>query len=582
MGLLPWLAIVITGLFFAGSAGLINLFPDKDKIDQYVSGGSCAPKVESDVRLGINVSVGQEIHNDKGLPVEWVLVKKDAGIPGWKVKGNNAGVGAEMGVIGLSVPIVGQLPNLDADGKEVWLGIGHCDQANKDTDPDCKDPVTQDAVFIPTTAGPSPGDLEWPSCANESWGTDIDGDGTPDIIDEECKDEPGYWWLFNVYVRADKFVDEVGAPAEVSDEFIPCWAKLACGIGDIWGNERKRVWEKYLDTGECLVDQDAIGAQAIGAAALGGQPNFINKENITILVTADLQVVDQIPEALIFANTMDLPPDGTSSVLVGTYQSKYDVYFLTTGAVLTLVKQDGSTPYYNYNELVNKDIPQGSSLQLGTFQPATGFAYEWWTPACKPAIYLYPEVTTDLNVKVIPQGNLTKSIPSYPTSGWDVTANPSGKIQSLGKDYPYLFYEADIEKIKVPKEGWVVEVGELDRFFKDLLPKLGLNKQEQTDFTSYWVPKLLFHSLPTDSPYYYIGLLDREQLDKVEEIQFSQEPDNFIRLRFVFEALFGPQFVQPPSLSEIPARTGFTAVDWGGILLNGTCEEGIAKDIESK
>ncbi|PIP61458.1 hypothetical protein COW99_04110 [Candidatus Roizmanbacteria bacterium CG22_combo_CG10-13_8_21_14_all_38_20] len=183
---------------------------------------------------------------------------------------------------------------------------------------------------------------------------------------------------------------------------------------------------------------------------------------------------------------------------------------------------------------------------------------------------------------MIPQGNLTKSIPSYPTSGWDVTANPSGKIQSLGKDYPYLFYEANIEKIKVPKEGWVVEVGELDRFFKDLLPKLGLNKQEQTDFMSYWVPKLLFHSLPTDSPYYYIGLLDREQLDKVEEIQFSQEPDNFIRLRFVFEALNVSQPAQAPILTGNLKRSGFTAVDWGGILLNGTCEEGIAKDIESK
>lgn len=580
MGLLPWLVIVLSSLFFAGSSGLVNFFPTTQVgLGSGIPGSAqCQPEVEIDETLKIILDAGQQARYPDHESYTWIRIKKDAAVPGWKVLGNESGTaGAEMEKIGIS----------ESEGKDVYTGIGHCGNPADKSDPNCVDPLVQDAVFIPSAEGAKRGDPEWPNCANSGWDVDTDGDGKQDIIDDQCMAEPGYWWLFNVYIREDRFADHLGNPLPIEDKNLPCWTKLACGTGDVWGNERDRLWQKYLSTGVCPADQEVTGASvSVGASALGKYPSFINKDQISILLVADPFIVDQIPQALVFYNTTDKTPEGTPSELIGTFESDYNVYYLVSGSTLTLVKQDGTPPYYNYTQLSNKDIPSGSSLQLGTFQPAVGFAYEWWTPACKPAIYLYPETTTDLNVKVIPQGMLTKTIPSYPVSGWDVTANPSGQIKSMGKDYPYLFYEANIEKIKVPKEGWVVKIGELEDFFGDLLPKLGLNEQEQADFTSYWIPKLTKDLVL--SGYYFVGLVEREELDRIEEIQFSQDPDNFIRLRFVFEALPGPQSVQledslpTPVLPELSLRSGFTAVDWGGIIINGSCEDGTVQNVISR
>ena len=58
----------------------------------------------------------------------------------------------------------------------------------------------------------------------------------------------------------------------------------------------------------------------------------------------------------------------------------------------------------------------------------------------KPVLYLYPETTTEVSVKLDYQGTLTTTYPAY-NNGWVVTAEPDGTLTSDGREYSYLFWE---------------------------------------------------------------------------------------------------------------------------------------------
>ena len=216
------------------------------------------------------------------------------------------------------------------------------------------------------------------------------------------------------------------------------------------------------------------------------------------------------------------------------------------------------------------------SLQLGVLQFRTVDEWNPYIPVCKPAIYLYPEETTNINVKLDLDGKLTESIPTYDSeNGWNVKAEPDGKIEKCNNvtmkqcnNYDYLYYEADIKNITVPKDGWVIQRSAIGDQLSDILTKLGLNEKESRDFLEYWVPKL------SEKPYYFMTLMENEELNNKEKLIFSQNPDTLIRVRFLFEGLDRPIDVKPLNLPETPERVGFTAVDWGGGVINGSCDAG--------
>ncbi|MBI4129754.1 hypothetical protein HY468_00390 [Candidatus Roizmanbacteria bacterium] len=268
----------------------------------------------------------------------------------------------------------------------------------------------------------------------------------------------------------------------------------------------------------------------------------------------------------------------------------YDVFF-HAGIIYMTDTTDGSADKektWMYNG-TSDEPPLGTgwhnpSLQLNTLKFVTTSEWTWATPECKPALYLYPEKETQLSVKVLPQGHLTESIPPHGVNGWNVTAFPDGRIypftQSpnypITQSYPYLYYEAALEKVAVPKDqGWIKTKDELPAFFHTILPELGLNEKEAQDFKDYWLPKLT-----TEGTKWYITLIERDELDRVEPIQFSTQPDTFIRVRFYFEKLDNQSPIHQVTLSPIhpftqsPVRSGFTVVDWGGIMGNGSCGVG--------
>ena len=224
----------------------------------------------------------------------------------------------------------------------------------------------------------------------------------------------------------------------------------------------------------------------------------------------------------------------------------------------------------NQNPSVNQDELQ---LEYFLLRNYTLMLQAWWTPHCKPAVYLYPQKPTMVNVKVKPNGFLTYVDPLYDSQkGWNVLANPDGTLinQSYDKDnqkmYDYLYFESKIRDQAITKldKGWVIKYEELNAFYMKVLPELGFNNQQQSDFIEYWQK-----SLP-ESPYYFVSLVDPKEIDSYEELDITPKPDQVNRVRFYFEPRTEYTTIEPLDLShyyqKVDQNADFTVFEWGGLL----------------
>jgi len=234
-------------------------------------------------------------------------------------------------------------------------------------------------------------------------------------------------------------------------------------------------------------------------------------------------------------------------------------------------------------KFLNERQTEKDSLQLKAFTPWQIPPAGWWTPECKPAIYLYPKNKMNVNVKVTPLGHLTYTDPVYdPKKGWNVTAYPDGTltwldqvtgINSKGEKrstniYDYLYYESKIhdQEINKPSTGYVVAFNDLEDFYQEYLPKMGLNKSETADYIEYWLPIL------PKSDYYFIGLLSPENVDHIEPLEITPAANSILRVRLYYEALSSIEAVvkakdlKQPQNMPLFNRAGFTVVEWGGMV----------------
>ena len=173
----------------------------------------------------------------------------------------------------------------------------------------------------------------------------------------------------------------------------------------------------------------------------------------------------------------------------------------------------------------------------------------------KPAVYLYPVYDSEISVKLEVNGKIIENIPKY-NDGWNVFATKEGLIDNK---YDYLFYEAELNKVIIPKEGFVVSSSDLDSWFDKNLKEMGLNEKELSQFKEYWVPEL------NGSKYYVIKLLSDDFLSENMNLLVSPTPDTMIRLNFYFKGVDNIVKLEEPVITT-PVRNGFTVVEWGGIL----------------
>ncbi len=176
--------------------------------------------------------------------------------------------------------------------------------------------------------------------------------------------------------------------------------------------------------------------------------------------------------------------------------------------------------------------------------------------AFKPAIYLYPQETLKIKVSLSINGEITISEPEY-DNGWDVVVEPGGKIES---SYDYLFYEARLNYLKTPAEGWCVEYEHLELWMNNTLRELGLNEKESKDFKVFWLDFLPIAN------HYEIKLLSKEYLDLNMGLNIDPKPETIIRVILTFSPYQNAVEIDTPLITT-PIRSGFTVVEWGGFII---------------
>ena len=180
------------------------------------------------------------------------------------------------------------------------------------------------------------------------------------------------------------------------------------------------------------------------------------------------------------------------------------------------------------------------------------------TATRKPVLYLYADKETDLELKINPVGNFTFTYPAYKDS-WRVKVHTDGQLTVDGKNYAYLFWEAERDLIRIKNdEGFVVSKDETIAFLEDKLSHIGLNSKEINDFIVYWGPEL------QKNPYNQIYFMFDEDYEKeIGQLESSVKFDSQIRLFMVYKPL---KEYKETSGQKLPAfeRKGFTLVEWGG------------------
>lgn len=246
----------------------------------------------------------------------------------------------------------------------------------------------------------------------------------------------------------------------------------------------------------------------------------------------------------------------------------FDVYFrLKDGQIPTEISSYCPKPEGNITESQQKIIglptPSGTpNLQLETFQVEQGKGkYNWLSAWCKPADYFYPTEKTDIHFDVKPQGEFTYTLPQYPTGGWYFTAFPNGNLLYKEKIYPYIYWDAAIPNnlITRPQTGYSIAYNNLHGFLTTLLPALGLNQKETTEFITYWTRQL------PGSKYYFIGIVPRSQIDILAPLSINPPPESLLRITLYFQPLNEKINVPAPQIKPF-TRKGFTVIEWGAIF----------------
>ncbi len=179
--------------------------------------------------------------------------------------------------------------------------------------------------------------------------------------------------------------------------------------------------------------------------------------------------------------------------------------------------------------------------------------------ASKPVLYLYPEETAEVSVKLDYQGRLTTTYPAY-NDGWVVTAEPDGTLEMDGKEYSYLFWEGVSDAEYDFSKGFVVAGEDTAEFLQEKLALLGLTPREYNEFIVFWLPRM------EGNPYNLIAFQGAAYTDSAP-LEVEPEPDTVLRVFMAYQALEEPMEV--PEQELVPTeRVGFTLVEWGG-----TCVE---------
>lgn len=180
----------------------------------------------------------------------------------------------------------------------------------------------------------------------------------------------------------------------------------------------------------------------------------------------------------------------------------------------------------------------------------------------KPVVYAYPSVPTLIDVSV--GADVTVSDPLY-GNGWNgVLAMPNGLLGYNGKQYNSLFWEGyGHGQYPEVTKGRVVTRSSAESAIRSDLAQQGLNEKETADFMDFWASKI------PSSPYVRLSWLGTNDMERLAPLYVSPAPDTRIRVFLDMEGL--NEYAELPAQTlSAPARRGFTVVEWGGLVTDGS------------
>lgn len=176
----------------------------------------------------------------------------------------------------------------------------------------------------------------------------------------------------------------------------------------------------------------------------------------------------------------------------------------------------------------------------------------------KPILYLYPEKTTEVEVKLARPNLITTNYPKY-GNGWKVTAQPNGDlVTSDGKNFYALYWEESEPETPDFSEGFYVKAAQSAEFLEQKLTEIGLNDRERNEFIMHWLPKLEANQGNL------IQFILTDELEQHNQLQISPTVDSLLRVHMHFKPASKEVKIKPQTFAGFERR-GFVAVEWGGV-----------------
>lgn len=222
---------------------------------------------------------------------------------------------------------------------------------------------------------------------------------------------------------------------------------------------------------------------------------------------------------------------------------------------------------YYITENLNESLGmEGTGLEF-CFDPVTGDSYAlavaYIGGYAKPVLYLSPETETEIHVSFAHPERLTVVYPDYPETGWSVTASPAGTLyDASGRSYYALYWE---ESGVIPvdwERGFCVSRENLTEFLETTLADIGLSEREANEFIIYWLPVL------QKNEYNLIWFELTESRQAMNGLYITPAPDSLLRIAMHVKAADGLVETRGQKFRRFE-RTGFTAVEWGGVVHEG-------------
>lgn len=199
---------------------------------------------------------------------------------------------------------------------------------------------------------------------------------------------------------------------------------------------------------------------------------------------------------------------------------------------------------------------------------STSYSYKTLTTPSfnSPFIYFQNTPNTPFDVKVVSEFNNYKEAPEFSEKNtWSGELKDDQMILD-GQSHDHLFYELDVNKVDLNRNGKNFDTQEsLEAFLQnsDFFDKMGMTEEQKINSLEYLLPNI------PESPNYYLTILSDQSVNKLSQLEFSKDPEQFIRKYFAVYPTKTPvktfgDLVYPEYREE---SNDFTVIETGEILI---------------